>query len=85
MSMMHLSLLAVRRLLFILLLSIGLFSVGCGLLGGDDAPTDEEYDVCRGFTNQVITQDRNGLGVTSTTCNAAPRGEWIGEGCYCGE
>ncbi|HEX7069703.1 MAG TPA: hypothetical protein VF190_02810 [Rhodothermales bacterium] len=58
---------------------------GCSIFGGEnDGPRPRTGDVCADRFNQFVSQDEDGLGVTSEQCAESVRGQWIvGEGCYC--
>ena len=68
-----------RILIFMMVL---FFMQGCFIFGSDDN-SSEVPDVCEGVFNEIVTQDRDGIGVTSARCTESERGQWIDGGCYC--
>lgn len=56
------------------------------LLGGcylNSSSPKTEVDVCAGVRGRYVSQDEDGIGVTSESCAESSRGEWIDGRCYC--
>ena len=70
-----------RKILTALMLVLALLMVeGCFYGQGN---TPETPDVCEGVFNDFVSQDREGIGVTSSRCIDSERGDLIDGRCYC--